>query len=126
MIGKIYTTVFKYYDRALKQMSLKNRPILIIGKADKDDYIVLPISSVTIRKNVDQNFDICIIPNNFPNIKLKKISYIRTHKPSTLHQGELIKEICDLKKEYPELFFEIMSKVNEFNSMIINNYLESF
>lgn len=72
MIGKIYITVFKYYDKNIKSMNLKNRPILVIGKADKDDYIALPISTIPLKQNIDSNYDICLTVNEFPNTKLNK------------------------------------------------------
>lgn len=31
MIGKIYTSVFPYFDSSVRQMKYKNRPVLIIG-----------------------------------------------------------------------------------------------
>ncbi|MED9965379.1 MAG: hypothetical protein UFJ18_01115 [Blautia sp.] len=48
MIGTV-CTAFKYYDSAKRRMAFKGRPVLVIGKADDSDYVVLPISRVTKR-----------------------------------------------------------------------------
>lgn len=51
MIGKAYWATFKYYDSSLHKMAFKKRPVLIIGKADERDYVILPISRVP-EKNI--------------------------------------------------------------------------
>lgn len=62
MIGKIYSSLFPYFDRMTNKMSYKNRPVLIIS---------------------------------------------------------------DLKESYPELFLEIISKVEEFNKRVVEKSLEN-
>lgn len=124
MIGKIYITLVPYYDRQVHKIKFKNRPMLVIGNADSEDYIVLPISSVSIPKNRDPDFDVEVNPNNYIKLKLTKISFVRTHKSTTMHQASLVKEIADLKTEYPNLFFEIMCKFNQFSNQIVNKYIE--
>ena len=63
MIGKVYVSIFKYYDNIKGKMSFKNRPVLIVGKADNTDYIVLPISRVTKRENLDEYYDVLLNPD---------------------------------------------------------------
>ncbi len=58
MIGKAYWATFKYYDSSLHKMAFKKRPILIIGQADEKDYVVLPISRVTKKENLDSHVSI--------------------------------------------------------------------
>ena len=53
MIGKIYTVLFPYYDRKLQRNPYKKRPILIIAGSRNNDFTVLPVSSVSIKKNLD-------------------------------------------------------------------------
>ena len=60
MIGKIHKAMVKYYNAKERKMAFKYRPVLIIGKADSSDYIVLPISSISITRNINKHFDIRI------------------------------------------------------------------
>lgn len=52
MIGEAYWAIFKYYDSSAHRMAFKKRPVLIIGKADESDYVVLPISRVTRQEHI--------------------------------------------------------------------------
>ena len=51
-------------------MSFKKRPVLIVGKADDTDYIVLPISRVTKRENLDEYYDVLLNPDAVPKLNL--------------------------------------------------------
>lgn len=93
----------------------------MIGKADSSDYVILPISRVTNRENLDDYYDVSIEPNDVPLMNLKQCSYVRTHKQSVVHKGELIKEIVNFRQEYEEVYFDIISKVEEFQKSIIDN-----
>lgn len=115
MIGKIYTAMFKFLNTKKNQMEFKYRPVLIIGKADRTDYVVLPISSVSITNNVNKYYDIEIQKTKYSLLKLSKdISYIRTNKQTVINFKEIGEEISDLKVSYPDLFKDIMDKVAEF------------
>ena len=104
-------------------MSFKSRPVLIIGQADTSDYIVLPISRITNRHNLDSYYDVEINPSNVPLMGLTSTSYIRTHKQSIVHSGELTRQITDFKNEYFEIYLDVMSKVEEFQKNLITNSL---
>jgi len=52
MIGKAYWATFKYYNSQSHKMAFKKRPVLIIGQADRNDYVVLPISRVTRKEHL--------------------------------------------------------------------------
>lgn len=104
-------------------MEFKNRPVLIVGQADRTDYVVLPISRVTNYANLENNYDIPIEPSDVPLMNLKQRSYIRTHKQSVIHLGELTKEIVDFKKEYPDIYIDIIAKMEEFQKNMINQAL---
>lgn len=123
MIGKAYVSVFQFYDSSSNQMSFKKRPVLIVGQADENDYVILPISRVTNRLNIDSYYDFKITAKSTPLMNLKQTSYIRTHKQSVVHKGELIKEIIDFKTEYPDIFIEIIAKMEEFQNKLINDAL---
>lgn len=122
-IGKAYWAVVQYYDGTSSQMKFKKRPIIVIGKADKNDFVVLPISSITKRYNRNVKYDYQIEPIDYPELKLKHTSFIRTHKQTVLHEAEIVSEICDFKNEYEEAFLEIITRVSEFQKDLISNAL---
>lgn len=120
MIGKIYNVLFSYYDASKQKMAHKKRPVLIIGIADETgDYVIYPISRVTNSNNLSQDYDIKIDPQIYPNTKLNALSYVRTHKRSTVHRGELSQCICDLKSEYNALYLTIVSAAKKFDEELI-------
>ena len=121
MIGKVYVSTFKFYDTKNQCMGFKKRPVLIVGKADAADYIILPISRVTNTANLDVEYDYKIEPNDVPLMNLSQVSYVRTHKQSVVHTGELTTEIVDFRAEYPEKYLDIICKMEEFQKSIINN-----
>lgn len=123
MIGKIYTALFPYYDRKLQRNSYKKRPILIIAGPRNNDFTVLPVSSVSIKKNLDIEYDIEIDPVKFPKLNLAKLSYIRVHKRTIIHQSVLDIEVADLRTEYEEFYLSILEKWEDFNKHIMDEAL---
>ena len=123
MIGKAYWAIFKYYDSSAHRMAFKKRPVLIIGKADESDYIVLPISRVTRQEHIDQRYDFEMLVTDYPKLSLKNTSYIRTHKQSVANIGELANQIADFKNEYPDAFVEVIALVEEFQKKLIDEAL---
>ncbi len=120
MIGKAYWTTFKYYDSSLHKMAFKKRPILIIGQADENDYVVLPISRVTKKENLDSRYDFEMQIVDYPALSLKAVSYIRTHKQTIANDGELADCIADFKEEYPDAYLSVLVLVEEFQKELIN------
>lgn len=123
MIGKAYVSIFRFYDNRTNQMSFKRRPVLIVGKADSSDYVILPISRVTNQSNLDSHYDVPIEPANVPLMNLTQKSYIRTHKQSVVHAGELAREIVDFKSEYEDIYLDVLCKMEEFQKELIANAL---
>jgi len=123
VIGKSYVSIFKYYDSAKAKMSLKKRPVLIVGKADDTDYIVLPISRVSKRENLDEYYDVLLSPDAVPKLNLTQHSYVRTHKQSVVNIVELYREITDFKKDYMDIYLDIISKMEEFQKNLIDKAL---
>lgn len=119
MIGKAYVSTFKYYDNQTHRMAFKNRPVLIVGKADSSDYVILPISRITNQSNIDSYYDVPIEPTDVPLFHLTQRSYIRTHKQSIVHFGELTKEIVDFRKEYSDIYVDVIAKMEEFQKNLI-------
>jgi len=120
MIGKAYWATFKYYDSSLHKMAFKKRPILIIGQADEKDYVVLPISRVTKKENLDSRYDFEMQIVDYPALSLKAVSYIRTHKQAIANVGELADCIADFKEEYPDAYLSVLALVEEFQKELIN------
>lgn len=123
MIGKIYSTVFPYYDSKTQKNSFKKRPVLIIGGPRNNDYTVLPISTVTKKANLDSEYDLEIKPANYPLLHLDKLSYVRVHKQTTVHKVSLTSLIGDMKTEYADLYLNVLEKLEEFNKITIDNAL---
>lgn len=123
MIGKIYSTVFPYYDSKTQKNSFKKRPVLIIGGPRNNDYTVLPISTVTKKANLDSEYDLEINPANYPLLHLDKLSYVRVHKQTTVHKVSLTSIIGDMKTEYADLYLNVLEKLEEFNKITIDNAL---
>lgn len=124
MIGWYCIAMFPYYNACARKMSFKKRPICIIGKADSSDYITLPISKVSHKENIDGEYDIEIMSQDYPLMNLKVDSYIRTHKQTVTHKAEIISYITDMKEEYSELWIEILSRVEAFQRKMIDSGID--
>ncbi len=123
MIGKAYWAVFKYYDSAKRRMAFKKRPVLIIGEADQNDYVVLPISRVTQKGHIDLHYDFEMHKEDYPALSLKATSYVRTHKQTVVNNGELVDSIANFKEEYSEAYISILALVEEFQKNLISRAL---
>ena len=121
MTGKIYWATFKYYDNVSHRMAFKKRPVLIIGKADKKDYVVLPVSRVTQREHLDPHYDFELQSKDYPALSFKTTSYIRTHKQTIVNSGELADCIADFREEYPDAYISVMALVEEFQKELLDN-----
>ena len=123
MIGKIYKCFTPYYDSQKRAMSMKSRPALVLAKADADDYIVLPVSTITHKENIDPYYDIEVDPALYPKLNFQKVSYIRTHKQTVVNRANLGDEISTLCKEYEDLYLEVLTKREEFSKNITEQAL---
>ena len=123
MIGKIYSTTTPFYNRNTRKNEFKKRPVLVISGPRNNDYTVLPISTITKRENLDLEYDIEIIPEEYPMLNLNKECYVRTHKQTTFHRANFTKLIGDMKTNYSDLYISILEKVEEFNNKIMDDAL---
>lgn len=123
MIGEIRGILTPYYDLVQNKHSFKKRPALIIAQADASDYVVLPISRVTRKQNLDIVYDVLVDPAVYPLLNLTAISYIRTHKQTIVHFSEIGKIYGDLKSNYEELYIEILEKRELFSKLITDQAL---
>ncbi len=124
MIGKLYKSWTPFYDNKTQKVSFKSRPCLIIAQADSEDYVILPISKITHKQNVDPIYDIPIDPAIYPKTNLTDFSYVRTHKQTTAHRKYLKDGFSDLKAEYEELYLDILDKREQFSKNITNQALK--
>lgn len=118
--GSVCISVTPFYDTTTRKSSFKKRPVLVLGDADSGDFNVLPISRVTNSRNLDSSYDIQVDPSIYPNLKLTASSYVRTHKQTVVNKASL-NEISNMKREYPDLYTEILDKLEEYNNSLITN-----
>lgn len=123
MIGKIYFSITPFYDIAAGKQKFKSRPVLIIGGPRNNDYTVLPVSTITNKVNLDATYDYKIDPAQYPNSNLTKISYVRVHKQTTVHQAQIINCVCDLRKEYEDVYLDILTLLEQYNKELSTNAL---
>lgn len=119
MIGKAYVSVTPFYDSRKKKKDFKKRPVLVVGQADVNDYIVLPISKISISANINSYYDVPMEIADYPLMKLQYKSYIRTHKQTVIHGAELVHEITDFRNSYPDTYLDVMIKVEEFQKQLV-------
>ena len=124
MIGKLYSILMPYYDILKGVNSYKKRPALIIANADNEDYVILPVSSITKKWNIDPVYDIEIDPAKYPELHLNKLSYVRTHKQTIVHRSMLGNPIGDMKAYYNELYLLILEKREDFSKNITDQALQ--
>ena len=122
MIGSVCISAFKYYDSAKHRMAFKGRPVLVIGQADNSDFVVLPISRVTRRENLDAHYDYEMKPETYSGstLQLSAVSYVRTHKQTVLNEVEITKQVMNLKQDFPETYTKIINLVEEFQKTLID------
>ena len=89
---------------------------MIFAGPRNNDYTILSITTVTKKVNPDSDYDIEVDPVKYPMLKLNKLSYIRTHKQTTVHKSSLTTQISDLKGAYEELYLDVLEKLEEFNN----------
>jgi hypothetical protein len=126
MIGKIVKCRTQYYDVRLQRNSIKSRPALVLKSPEDDDYVVLPISTIPNRTNVNPVYDIEIDPSKFSRINLTRLSYVRTHRMISIPMQQIDTSIIigDLKSDYEEFFLEIVERVEQFHNEIMGGLLE--
>lgn len=123
MIGEIRWILTPFYDIAQSRNSFKKRPALIFAQSDSGDYNILPLSRVTRKENIHPVFDKKIDPAVYPKTNLTAVSYVRTHKQTVANIAEISGLVCDLRKEYPDLYLEILSLLESYNAFAASQSL---
>ena len=121
MIGKIFPSFFPYKDKG--EVKHKSRPVLIIAVPTHPDteYTVLPVASISRREFLNFEFDVNLKVGDHPKISITRDSYIRTHKQTVIYKTKIDFQKCmgNLKIDYPEKFDEVLEKLCEFETKII-------
>ncbi|ASB87377.1 MULTISPECIES: hypothetical protein [Bacillus] len=110
-IGKVCTSLEKYFDARAGKVRVKRRPVLIIGHEDdyesptNIDFEILPISTMKKMKP-HEKYDIPLEADLYKNVGLNEKSYIRAHKTTWNHIKHMgiEKPIGDLKDVDNEIF----------------------
>lgn len=118
MIGEIRWALTPFYDRVAQCNSFKKRPALLLAKADQDDFVALPVSRITRQQYINSVYDIKVDPAQYPKLELTAISYVRTHKQTIIHAGEIDGYIGNIKDDYPDLYLDILEKREKFSDEI--------
>lgn len=113
MIGDFCLAIFPYYDVKVRKNKFKYRPTLVIAEAGQNDWVTLPVSKVSHSKCIDLEYDVKLVPTDYPLMNLSCISYIRSHKQTVTHHAAITKIIVNIKKEYPELYKMVIDKVEQ-------------
>ena len=119
MIGMVWLSVVEFYDIKTKTTKRKTRPVLVIGGPRNNDYTVLPISTITLRQNVDPQYGILVEPMNRAILSLDKECFVRTHKQMQVHQAQLVKSLGDMKRDIPDLYLDALGRMEEYQKEII-------
>ena len=123
MIGKVYQSVVDFYDLKTRSTRKKVRPVLIVGGPRNNDYIVLPISTVSKRENLDADYDILIDEAERGVLHLSQECYIRAHKQMPIHQAQLVRRKGDMKADLPDLYLLALEKMERFQKSISEHAL---
>lgn len=123
MIGKVCLAVVDYYDSKTKSTRKKARPILIVAGPRNNDYVILPISTISKRENLDPDYDMPIGPTERASLGLDKECFIRTHKQMYIHQAFIVKEKGDLKGAFPDFYLNAITKMEQYQSQILDEAL---
>lgn len=124
MVGKIYPSFFKFKNRVTGKTETKSRPILIIAEpigAYDTEYIVLPVSTISISKFYNSDYDVSLKVKDFPLLKITRDCYVRAHKQTTMYRSDIDFQNCigDLKSDYPRVYHEVLEKIKKFNDYIM-------
>jgi hypothetical protein len=123
MIGEIVLVSVPYFDAAQNSRSFKHRPFLVVGEADARDYTVLPVSKVSDANYRDPDYDIPVDPNTYPLLRLKLMSYVRTHKATVAHRAEIGYKLGNMKASYPDLYIKVVAQFEEHCKNTVSNAL---
>lgn len=56
-------------------------------------------------------------------MNLTQRSYIRTHKQAVVNEGQLTRQIVDFRKEYLDIYADVISKMKDFQEALVRKAL---
>lgn len=125
LINKIVYSRFPYFDIKNNKKSFKLRPVLLIGNEKETfqtDFTAFPISTVSNKEHLNQNYDIDIGKKLCPKLKTitKNECYVRVHKPTTVSSLDINRDIKfeDLSTIYVDKYNDILDAWKDFNSTL--------
>ena len=122
--GDIVVSIIEYYDLKTKSKKFKSRPCMIVALSDKNgDYVVLPISTISKKDNINSVYDVLIDISIYPKLNLSKTSFVRTHKQTIIHRGSIDSIISNVKSIYEDLYLKIISQMEAFQKKIVDDAL---
>lgn len=125
MIGEIRKILTPYYDKVTSKQMIKSRPGLIIAAADEGDYVVLPISKISDSRRIDPDYDIKVDPATHAELHLACVSYVRTHKQTTVNTAQIGDKISDMRTNCEDLYVDILAKRETFSKEITRQAIEN-
>lgn len=122
-IGKIIYSRFPYFNVKTNKKSYKSRPVLIIGterEAYPCDFNVFPVSKISNKRYLDDNYDIELNAADCKKLNLTEIpSFIRVHKQSVISSNDMSKNILnDLSEVCPDIYETIKEKHSEYSETL--------
>lgn len=113
-VGKICTSLEKFWDVNKNKMGVKSRPVLIIGheltytSPFQVDYELLPISRIG-NFTPDPTFDVMLSGHIQSTLSLNDICFVRSNKITWANVKNMnMKELGNMKLSFPELFNRIL------------------
>ena len=118
--GDIRLITFPFFNKEKRELGFKQRPGLVLGNTQNNDFIVLPISRVSNKKYLDANYDVFLDSKKLRHLNLTSDSYVRTNKQTPIFISQIDVKICNIKKEYPELYDTVLRMAEQFNGRLFS------
>lgn len=120
-VGKIITYPSECYDKRTDRIVIKNRPGLAISQTQSGTYIVLPLSTKEPRNTEEMKFDLKVDPDDYPELHLRKTSWIKPGMQTYVYEPTVTHEISDMARTNPELYRKALMTHLEWNHQVNMN-----
>lgn len=120
-VGKIITYPSECYDKRTDRIVIKNRPGLAISQTQSGTYIVLPLSTKEPRNAEEMKFDLKVDPKDYPELHLRKTSWIKPGMQTCVYEPTVTHEISDMVRTNPDLYRKALMTHLEWNHEVNMN-----
>lgn len=120
-VGKIITYPSECYDKRTDRLVIKNRPGLAISQTQSGTYIVLPLSTKEPRNAEEMKFDLKVDPEDYPELHLRKTSWIKPGMQTCVYEPTVTHEISDMARTNPDLYRKALMTHLEWNHEVNMN-----